>query len=212
MKKILFFSLLFISSYTSFAQAGLEHMGVLIPQELKEWEFIKANVQPEDLFKNAESVKSFITQRNEPVKIYDFYKYHPESNVSLIPKVTFYIFPNLLPIGDYPNMVTDFFAKNRAGLNGVKDIINETFLNGDTPEYMQYYSYKELVEINKKRVDVNVNMVQALIFKPEYIIFIDAYQPIEPKYDEPKIYNEKEKVELIKVIKEIKIKETVIIE
>ena len=212
MKKLLFYSLFLISTPVVFAQNTLENMGILIPKELKEWEFTKDHLDSQQLFKNAEGVKAFITQRNEPVKIYQFYKYHPESNIELIPNVTFYIFPNLLPIGDYPNMVTDFFVKNRQGLNNVKNVTNQTFLNGNVPEYVQHYNYKEQVMINKKRTDVNVNMVQALIFKPEYILFIDAYQPIEPKYDSPKIYNEREKEELVKMIKEIKIKETVIIE
>lgn len=212
MKKILFYTLLFISSPALLAQSSLENIGILLPKELKEWEFIKDNIDSKELFKNAEAVKAFITQRNEPVKIYEFYKYHPESNIALIPYVRFYIFPNLLPIGDYPNMVTDFFIKNRQGLTGVKNIVSETFLNGNVPEYLQHYSYKEQIMIDKKKIAVNINMVQALIFKPEYILFIEAYQPIEPKYDSPKIYNEREKEEIVKMVKEIKIKETIIIE
>jgi len=203
--------LLFLSTQIITAQNSLENIGVLLPQELKEWEFIKSNINPEDLFKNAESVKTFITKNNEPVKIYEFYQYHPESNKSLIPNVTFYIFPNVTPIGDYPNMVTAFFNQNRKDLTDVKNITNETFLNGNVPEYLQHYSYKEEIYINKRKTNVNVNMVQALIFKSDYILFIDAYQPVEPNYASPKIYNEKKKEEIVKLIKEIKIKETLII-
>jgi hypothetical protein len=209
MKKFLLYLLFFTTLGISNAQSSLEKMGILLPKELKEWEFIKDHIEANQLFKNASQVKAFITKRNEPVKIYVFYKYHPESNINLIPNVTFYIFPNVLPIGDYPNMVTDFFEKNRAGLKGVKDIVIEVFLNGDVPEYLQHYSYIEPQTINNKKVDVSVNMVQALVFKPDYILFIDSYEPIEPKFDSPNIYNRRAKEEIVKLIKEIKITDEV---
>ncbi|UYW01029.1 hypothetical protein K5I29_11105 [Flavobacterium agricola] len=212
MKKSLFYIVFGLLTFSGFAQNGLENIGILIPKELKEWEFTKGNIQPQELFKNAASVKSFITQRNEPVRIYEFYKYHPESNKALIPQITFYVFANNLPIGDYPNMVAEFFSKNMMGLENVKNIANETFLNGNSPEYVQHYSYVEPMVINNKTSNINVNVVQALVFKDEYILFIDGYQPVEPTNNSAKTLDDKAKKQMVELIKNIKITETIKIE
>ena len=191
------------------AQTVLDHLEISLPDDLANWQYTKENSSTKEYFKknseNQEYVKTWGQTKKEPFKMVEIFNYHPESNQEYITTVSFYIFENSNTKKTIKPFVAQFSQDNTTRFTDVKRVKKETNSSGKAIKHYQYYDVADTKLSKGKEFEIRKNIVEVLIEKKGYFIFIQAIEPIEPNYNAEIIYDPQLKIDLINTINNIRI-------